>query len=76
MQNNILTFCVEVGAHKERENMGIGVTVADNNCRDQAIWMMKEISTGLVIMDYALALKLALSKAKERHWEDIKITTY
>ncbi|XP_027090263.2 uncharacterized protein [Coffea arabica] len=73
--DNLLNISVEVGQHVEGQNMGIGVTAENNLCQKCAAWILKERSTGSVVLDNFLAIKLALCKLKEKGWQYIKIQT-
>lgn len=50
--------------------IGIIASKADNA---QVVWALREGSTGEMLLDYAQAIKLALSKAMEQHWQAVKL---
>nr|XP_027082417.1 uncharacterized protein LOC113704743 [Coffea arabica] len=72
---NMLNICEDVGQHVEGQNMGIGITTENNMSQICAAWILKERSTGLVVLDNLLAIQLALCKIKEQGWQSIKIQT-
>ena len=72
---NLLNISVEVGQHVEGQNMGIGVAVENTLGQKCEAWILNERSTGSVVLDNLLAIKLALCKLKEKGWQYIKIQT-
>ena len=53
--------------------MGIDITASNVMNQICAAWMLKERSTGSVVLDNLVAIQLALCKLKERGWLDIKL---
>ena len=72
-EGNMLNICVDVGQHKEGQNMGIGITPKNNFNQLFATWKLKDRSTGTIVLHYLQAMKLALCKTKEQDWQLTKI---
>ena len=53
--------------------MGIGIVAVRGNDQVLATWAVKEYSTGNILMDTAVAIKLAMIKAREQQWRRIQV---
>ncbi|XP_027109391.2 uncharacterized protein [Coffea arabica] len=75
LDRNILSIHVNVGQHMEGHNMGIGITATNGNNQIGAAWILRERSTGSVVLDNLVAIQLALCKLKEHGWQHIQVQT-
>lgn len=53
--------------------LGIGVVTSDITSQALEIWALKERASGDSLLDYALALRLTLAKARQKQWTRITI---
>ena len=57
-----MNMSIEISNQKENKALGIGI-LASKAGNTQVGWALREGSTGEILLDYAQAVKLALSKA-------------
>ena len=53
--------------------MGIGIVAEDDNKQILAQWALKEATDGNKLRNQAVAVKLALCKAREKEWKKVEV---
>ena len=68
-----LTLKIHTSLDKGQAAVGIGISATDNMGRLQAIWALREWSSGDTLQDQAVAVRLALLKAGSQGWRRIRM---
>nr|XP_027086592.1 uncharacterized protein LOC113708329 [Coffea arabica] len=68
-----ITICLAFDTQRKASQMGIGIVAVRGNDQVLATWAVKEYSTGNILMDTAVAIKLAMIKAREQQWRRIQV---